>query len=269
MFTIAIEPLEKQDLDHLEPLQPQGWPDIGPSLQFYMASDFCHGIKIGNARRIMGIGAGIVFGRTAWLAHIIVDPEFRGKGLGHKIVAHLLERLIGLQCESISLIATDMGYSIYKRAGFKKQTDYVFFKRETTPANSENSKHIISFSSCHQKQVFDLDRTISGETRNPVLTGNLETAVLYREDKQITGIYLPDLGEGMILAETIRAGLALMRKKYAVIDKAVLPVDNRAGVEFLLENGFIETLRAARMIRGKPFSWQPEKIYSRIAGNLG
>ena len=74
----------------------------------------------------------------------------------------------------------------------------------------------------------------------------------------------------MIIAENSRAGTALLRKKYAVVDdKAVLPVDNKAGIEFFMENGFTETLRAVRMIWGKPFVWQPDKIYSRIAGKLG
>ena len=129
-----IEPLTKKDLDQLAPLQPQGWSDIKPALQFYLANPFCHAVKIGTSKRVTGIGSGIVFGRTAWLAHIIVDPEFRGKGLAHKIVSHLLEKLTALQCESVSLIATDMGYPVYEKAGFKKQTDYVFLKKEAPMA---------------------------------------------------------------------------------------------------------------------------------------
>jgi GNAT superfamily N-acetyltransferase len=267
---MKIEPLTKQDLDQLAPLQPQGWPDIKPGLQFYLANPFCHAVKISKHDRMMGIGAGIVFGKTAWLAHIIVDPEFRGKGLAHKIVAHLLEKLTALQCESVSLIATDMGYPIYEKAGFKKQTDYVFFKKEVPLAPYPDSPHIIAFSPDYQKAVFKLDQSVSGEDRRLIFAGKFESACLYRENNQVTGIYLPNLGEGMIIAENSRAGTALLRKKYAGIDdKAVLPVDNAAGIEFLMENDFTETLRAARMIWGKPFVWQPDKIYSRIAGKLG
>lgn len=264
-----IEPLTKKDLNHLASLQPEGWPDIKPGLQFYLDNDFCHVIKIGRQNKIMGIGAGIVFEKTAWLAHIIVDKEFRGKGLAHGIVTHLLKKLISLQCKTISLIATDLGYPVYERSGFKKQTDYVFFKRESPSVTWDDPDHIISFSSCFQKEVFELDQAISGEDRRPILKGKLESAILYRENNKITGLYLPDLGEGMIIASDNKAGVDLMRKKYVIGDKAVLPADNRAGIEFLMENGFTETLRAARMIWGKPFAWQPDKIYSRIAGKLG
>ncbi len=264
-----IKPLVKKDLAHLEPLQPEGWQDIKPSLQFYLANDFCHVVKICKQNTMMGLGAGIVFGKTAWLAHIIVGKEFRRQGLAYKIVAHLLERLSSLGCETISLIATDMGYSIYKRSGFKKQTDYVFFKRETPPAPCEDPDNIISFSSCYQKEVFKLDQAVSGEDRGRILTGKLKTAALYREDGKTTGVFLPELGEGMVIAEDIRAGIVLMKKKYAAEEKAVLPVENKAGIAFLLENNFIEVSRAARMIWGKPLFWQPDKLYSRIAGNLG
>ncbi len=264
-----IEPLTKKDLDQLAPLQPQGWPDIKPALRFYLANPFCHAVKISKHDRMMGIGAGIVFGKTAWLAHIIVGPEFRGKGLAHKMVSHLLEKLTALECESVSLIATDLGYPIYEKAGFKKQTDYVFFKKEAPLAPYPDSSHIIAFSPDDQNEVFKLDQSVSGEDRRLILSGKVETAWLYRENHRVAGIYLPDLGEGMIIAENSRAGTALMRKKYSAVGNAVLPVDNGAGIEFLMENGFTETLRAARMIWGKPFVWQPDQIYSRIAGNLG
>jgi GNAT superfamily N-acetyltransferase len=264
-----IEPLTKKDLDQIAPLQPQGWPDIKPALQFYLANPFCHAVKISKHDRMMGIGAGIVFGKTAWLAHIIVGPEFRGKGLAHKMVSHLLEKLTALECESVSLIATDLGYPIYEKAGFKKQTDYVFFKKEAPLAPYPDSPHIIAFSPDDQNEVFKLDQSVSGEDRRLIFSGKVETAWLYRENHQVAGIYLPDLGEGMIIAENSRAGTALMRKKYCAVGNAVLPVDNGAGIEFLMENDFTETLRAARMIWGKPFVWQPDKIYSRFAGKLG
>lgn len=266
---MKIEPLTKKDLDHLAPLQPQGWPDIKPALQFYLASPFCHAVKISKHNQMMGIGAGIVFGKTAWLAHIIVGPEFKGKGLAHKMVSHLLEKLTALECESVSLIATDLGYPIYEKAGFKKQTDYVFFKKESPLAPFEDSPRIIAFSPDDQKEMFKLDQAISGEDRRLIFSGKCESAWLYRENNQVTGIYLPDLGEGMIIAKNSRAGTALMKKKYRAVGNAVLPVDNGAGIEFLMENGFTETLRAARMIWGKPFVWQPDQIYSRIAGKLG
>ncbi len=69
-------------------------------------------------------------GNTAWLAHIIVDPEYRKRGIGSLIVCQLLDFLKNSGCETVSLIATELGYSVYKKAGFVEQTEYAFFERE-------------------------------------------------------------------------------------------------------------------------------------------
>lgn len=271
-----IKPLEKKDLDHLSAMQPDGWSDIKPAIRFYLSKAFCHVIKSGKAGDIMGIGAGIAFGSTAWLAHIIVAKEHRGKGIARGIVDHLIKKLIALGCGSISLIATPMGFPVYERSGFKTQTDYVFYKREGS-LKDQNAledggsypEQIIPYSPRFQNQVYALDKAISGENRQSILEEKLHTSVLYQENKKITGLFVPDLGEGMIIALNTEAGIALMKRKYADAHKAVLPMDNQAGAEFLRKNGFSETERAARMIWGKPLLWQPDKIYSRIAGKLG
>ena len=63
--------------------------------------------------------------------------------------------------------------------------------------------------------------------------------------------------------------IELMKLKYAAIEKAVLPVENKAGITFLLENGFAESSRALRMLSGEDILWKPANIFSRIGGNFG
>jgi len=83
------------------------------------------------------------------------------------------------------------------------------------------------------------------------------------------GYYFPQPGEGLIVADTIEAGIALMKFKYSNVDKAVLPADNFAGIDFLKKNGFVEKSRCFRMARGHGLAWYPDKIFSRIGGNFG
>ena len=87
-------------------------------------------VKISIENKIIGIGTGIVFGNTAWLAHIIVNPEFRRRGIGRKIVIELLNIIKNTGCETVSLIATELGCPIYEKAGFIEQTKYAFFEKE-------------------------------------------------------------------------------------------------------------------------------------------
>ncbi len=61
-----------------------------------------------------------------------------------------------------------------------------------------------------------------------------------------------------------------MNLKYSTSDKAVLPSENIAGIEFLKQNGFVEnTTKGTRMIMGKELEWKPNNVYSRISGNFG
>jgi len=97
----------------------------------------------------------------------------------------------------------------------------------------------------------------------------LSNAEVYAENNKVIGFYLPDLKEGLIYADTDEAGLELMKLKYTKVDKAVLPSDNIAGIEFLQQNGFTETRKGTRMILGNDLDWNPKKIFGRIGGNLG
>jgi hypothetical protein len=84
------------------------------------------------------------------------------------------------------------------------------------------------------------------------------------------GYLIPGLREGLIIAENEEAGFALMNIKFARADKAALPADNRAGIDFLLKRGFADSgKKGTRMIRGEDISWKPGMIYSRIGGNVG
>jgi len=61
-----------------------------------------------------------------------------------------------------------------------------------------------------------------------------------------------------------------MKSKYAVNDRAVLPAENDAGISFLEQNGFVKTsVRGTRMAYGEDIQWIPDKIFSRIGGNIG
>jgi hypothetical protein len=116
----------------------------------------------------------------------------------------------------------------------------------------------------------ELDNKISDENRGSLLFDNLSTSKVYIQKNSVQGVYIPDLGEGLVIADTIFAGLELMKDKYSEIDKAVLPAENHAGNSFLEQNGFVKIpTKGTRMIYGEYCRWKPDKIFSRIGGNLG
>ena len=119
-------------------------------------------------------------------------------------------------------------------------------------------------------KIFELDEKISGQNRRSLMVDHVNNVFVYIQNSSLLGVYMPDLGEGLILASTTEAGIELMKVKYSSVDKAVLPGENNAGVNFLKHNGFtLSDTKGTRMILGQEIDWKPEEIYSRIGGNYG
>lgn len=70
--------------------------------------------------RIVGTAIGIDYGRFGWIAMMIVDPAYRGQGLGGR----LLEAAMGAvpSDQPIRLDATPLGRPLYRRYGFEDET---------------------------------------------------------------------------------------------------------------------------------------------------
>ena len=266
---MQFETVTIDDLDEIRNLQPTDWSDIIPEFEFYIQSSFCCPIKTKIDEKIVGIGASIVFENTSWIAHIIVDSDYRNKGVGAQIVTELLNALKRDSVATCSLIATELGKPVYLKAGFRIASEYSFFQREKQWIECPVSENVISFKEQHRAMIYELDHKISGEKRELLLKDYLSNSIVFVESNKVLGFYIPDLKEGLIYADTDEAGLELMKLKYAKVDKAILPSDNSKGIEFLRQNGFVETRKVSRMILGKELDWNPKKMFGRIGGNFG
>ncbi len=267
---MTFDVVTNNDLNNLSCLQPDGWTDIVPAFEYYINSSFCYPLKTKIDGQIVGLGVSIIFGDTSWLAHIIVNKDFRNRGIGYEIVQKLLLDLKNESCPTCLLIATELGQPVYEKAGFKIVSPYTFFDRGKSRTYLQISKKVVAFHNEHYSKIMSLDRKISGENREMLLQENTKNAMVYIDNYDVKGFYLPGLGEGLIVAESEEAGIELMKLKLSKTDKAVIPSENKTAAEFLLQNGFVESqTKGVRMILGQDVDWQPEKIYSRIGGNFG
>lgn len=258
------------DIDKIRYLQPEGWSDITDAFRFYCQSDFCNPIKITLDSEIVGIGNSIQFDQTAWLTQIIVNQGYRNRGIGQNIVDILLADIKSRGIETVLLIATELGEPVYVKSGFRKVSDYFYFKRATVQTESQITSKIQPYKEDYYNDIIRLDTYISGENREKFIKNYLVKSVVHISKNEIDGFYIPNLGEGPVFALTPDAGRELMRYKYSTIDKATIPSENQAGVEFMKELGFSRTnMTGKRMILGHDIEWKPEMIYSRIGGNLG
>jgi len=264
---LKIEQVTAANLKEIPFLQPEGWPDILPSIKEYCTLDFCFPLKATLENTLVGIGTAIFHGSTAWLGHIVVRKDYRNFGIGTTITQSLIELVQKKPCKSILLIATALGEPVYKKLGFGIQTHYAFFENGSIPV--EESRQIRPFEQKYEGHLLALDHSISGENRVQLFKQHLSNARLYIDNNNLLGFYLPTLGEGLIIAGTADAGLALMKSRYPDHKKICLPIDNHEGINFLMKNGFTELRRASRMVLGENFPWRASNMFSRIGGNLG
>ena len=267
-----IQPLNPADLNAANQLKPEGWGDILDSLTFYSHSPFCFPMKVMIEDRIAGIGTSIVHGNSAWLAHIIVHPDFRKQGIGHFITQTLVDRLHQQRIETIYLIATDLGEPVYRKLGFTTEAEYAFFKGVSLKSgrlNAPLSDSVFNYTVEFKKQVLNLDREHSGEERLKLLEPHLENGLVYLNGSVAEGFYLRTLGEGMIIASTQEAGIDLLKLRFRTNEIAAFPVDNLSAVSFMQTHDFSSFKTAKRMRLGIKRKWNPEANFNRIGGNLG
>ena len=267
---MTIETLNNSDVSLLNELQPSGWGTILPAHEFYTTNtNFCFSIRINNDAKIVGIGTAIIHNDVAWLGHIIVHAENRNQGIGKLITQSLVKNSVPKNCETIYLIATDLGAPVYAKAGFETETEYLFFKDIKAEESWRISGNILPFHPDQKTAIAAIDKLASGEDRIFHLEKYLQDGFVYQNNTFIEGFYLPDFGEGLILAATKEAGIELMKMRFANHDNACFPKDNIDAVDFLYKHGYKEFKTAKRMVLGKRRSWNPSNIYNRIGGNIG
>jgi N-acetylglutamate synthase-like GNAT family acetyltransferase len=264
-----IQSLEQIDVNFISDLLPIDWEGIIPTIEYYINTSFCFPIKVSIDKKIVGIGTTIIHNETAWLAHIIVHPNYRNQSIGKLITQTLIEHSYSKSCKTIYLLATELGESVYKKIGFEIETEYVVFKREATSVMFKSHENIVAINNDYKKQIMDLDRHVSGEDRILLLDKYLLSGFLYVQDNEAKGFYLPNLGDGLIIATTDSAGQELMKLRLQSKDYAAFPTDNTNATKFIRQNDFSELRIEKRMRLGTKRNWQPENIYNRIGGNLG
>ncbi len=259
--------LEPGDIERITDLQPEGWADIRIAARYFIQSPNCQPIKVTQGNRIIGLGNSLLHTNTAWLAAIIVHRDYRNQGLGLYITQTLVNAVKN-KVETIYLDATEFGYPVYTKLGFEVETEYLHFKGTTQPS-SLISEFIGPFKPEYSEQVLALDRLVSGEDRHFIINEQIGQALVYAENKRVSGVFFPTLRDGFIIAANDPAGIALMKLRLKTFDNAIFPKDNQAAHNYIHALGFTFQRSSKRMRLGKERPWQAGRIYNRISGQLG
>ena len=260
---------ETADLAFLKDFEPPGWGDLVPRFEHFLASPVCYPLKLVTDNKMVAIGASIMHRNTAWLACIIVHLDYRNKGLGKLITQQLIANIDTQHYKTIYLEATDLGYPVYKKLGFELDAEYIYLKTDATFYEGHTSECIVLFDKKFRSQLYALDQQVSGEQRSAALEEHITTSKIYLHKCNIQGFYMPTLGDGLIVANTPQAGIALMKCRLQTQKFAILPLDNAIAIDFLKQQHFYPVRIGRRLFLGEKRIWQPQNLYNRISGQLG
>lgn len=266
---MVIKNLKQNEVGLLVDLTPSGWEDLLPIFNFYTNSVFCFPVKAIIDNKIIGIGTTIIHDDIAWLAHIIVHPDYRNKGIGKLITQTLVDSLDMKKCQTIYLIATDLGTPVYKKLGFETETNYLIFKDLKNKSSWVPSENISLYTDDLKVQIAEIDQKISGERRMFHLEDHLRNSYVFRKNNIVEGYYLPSFGEGLIMANTSSSGIELLKFHLSTNENAAFPSDNLIASEFMDQNNHKAYKRVKRMRLGKKRVVLLSNIYNRIGGSLG
>ena len=119
--------------------------------------------------RVVGTVTAISYGRKlAWIGMMLVDPQFRRRGIGRSLMEHAVAYLDGAGVETIKLDATDMGYPLYRGLGFQDECRVERWSGTVGPVSLESQSWDIR-PVVEVDDVAALDQEAFGVSRTEVL----------------------------------------------------------------------------------------------------
>jgi GNAT superfamily N-acetyltransferase len=117
--------------------------------------------------------------RVAWIGMVLVDPDYRGQGLGTTLLQRAIDHLDELKIPVLKLDATPLGQPLYEKLGFLPEYEIGRWTRRTAPSRPARSPGVgarSSVSSGLLETICKTDREIFGVDRSLLLKSLHEDA---------------------------------------------------------------------------------------------
>jgi len=186
-------------------------------LFFQYSSEGCF-IAVHNDQPVGTVATLTYPGGVAWIGMVLVDPQFRRRGIGSLLLKGALAYLEG--CPSIKLDATPAGKVVYDKLGFFDEYRLHRMTCSALPLIKEvDSAGILPLDENSLTTIIKLDCQIFGADRSGVLRGLLknapQSAFYLQQEGILRGFCLGRNGPlfhqiGPVVAETVEDARALL-----------------------------------------------------------
>ena len=213
--------------------------------------------------------------QLAWIGMVLVDKNYRGKGISKMLLENVLEKL--KQCRSIKLDATSAGREVYKKFGFKDEYSITRMTCSSIKSSFENDGNAFaqSIQSKDIKAITEFDEIVFGADRTKLIeyltVEYFHKACLLKRDNKLTAFALGREGNkfhhiGPVMGETIDDVKILISKTLKEITDQPVVVDILNDkielINWLQSLGFTRQREFVRMYKNEnPFPGLTEKYF--------
>ena len=268
---LNIRPLDESEARSATRLASDYW-DFNPSLfpGFHPEKGLYKAFGGFIEEKLVCYGDVLINGNIGWLSNIVVSPEYRIKGFGQALTSNLINYLKNQACKTILTMASESSKVNFQKLGFLTSSIYCVLKgRLLNPASvPQNIREIRPDDS---EQIFALDKSATSEDRRKLFSNSMHQGWVFSssEPEKVLGFYIPEVGDGPVIASDLNAGLQLLQLKHSLYLKdAIIPCENKSAVDFLKIYHFRETGMIYRMFIGDDLDLKQDMIFSR-AGRFG
>ncbi|HIQ22265.1 MAG TPA: GNAT family N-acetyltransferase [Planctomycetes bacterium] len=231
--------------------------------------------------RPVGTVTNCLFGPIGWIAMLLVHKQFRGRGIGTRLMQHAMEYLDQRGVATMRLDATPMGRPIYEKLGFV--AEYGLVRLQGIASAGGQPRSVRCATSGDLGSILHLDRQVTGTDRSRLIRR------LYQENPQVTrvisapggqllgyitarpGMQATQIGPGVAVeADAGRAladaALAHCAGRPVFID---IPLDNRAAMRWARDRGLEQQRPFTRMRRGAAVENKPALMWASSGPEKG
>jgi ribosomal protein S18 acetylase RimI-like enzyme len=243
-----------------------GWNQTAADWQRFLEAspEGCFVVELDG--RVCGTVTTISFdNQFAWVAMVLVDPEYRGRGIGTKLLERAIEHLDNQTIPTIKLDATPQGKPLYEKLGFTSEYEIGrwILRRSPNDTTETSCSGLSKLSPGFLESIFKTDREVFGADRSFLLQSLHDDAPDFTmriwHDDILEGYTLGRRGSfadhlGPWVAVNVRSARRLLEEFLARSSRETLLVDclksNTNACELLPSFGFTYSRPLTRMYRG-------------------
>jgi GNAT superfamily N-acetyltransferase len=218
-----------------------------------------------------------LFGPVAWIALVLVDQRWRGRGIGRALLERAIEYCEARGTQSIRLDATPLGRPLYEKLGFNGDFELARYRGVPRVAAAGAGD---DYQAADLPQLITLDRAATGTDRSELLTALIEherrpTRVI-RTPQGLQGFCTGRPGAdalqiGPCIADAcgeqlLASALAQAGGRQVVVDVPMAHADSMRLVE---KAGLLRERTFWRMTRGAPLRENLQQLWASFGPEKG